>query len=348
MADQQTPTPDSTSTAPAPQQQQPPASTAPSTPAAPPMSARDKFEAFKAEVRAKESPPPSAEPAAPAKPDPDLAAVERILSEDRRVKEAKKKVDEERQQTASERAAWEKEKEQERAELDLAKAVKAAKEKGDAVGLLRALGYTDKDIWDGGEDSLLFKLADAKVKQPELTLKEQVDKAIAAKDAEKEEAQKTEAAQKAKEAADFARQKHEEAVALMEQSKEAFAKNAFDVVGSSPDKYPSLVRWGVRAGAVAEYAWNVLQDSNGEQELSEEEALNDLEAHFAQKSREALGIGQETEPKPEPPVHRGVSINPSWQAQTGAPVSTKARPADLRGKFEALKEDARKKFAERR
>jgi hypothetical protein len=303
----------------------------------------------KAQEAAKTTPAPAAndnaKPAAAANDnakaksaeDRELEALDRILREDERQKAEAKKL-------AAERAAWQAEREREKAELEIARAIKAARDKGDPLGLLRALGLTDADIYEG-DQPFIYRLAEARTKgaQP-ISEQERIDAAIEQKLlAKASEQQKAEEARLTKEREE-AQQRQAAAEQKLSTAKAAYGKNVAAIFAEgAAAKFPSIgkaIALGQRLGvafdpaaAATEYALANLAHTNGAQMLTEEEALSDLEEFYAERFKEQ----PEPEKKPEPERLRatGISVNPSWQRQDGAPAA--ATPADLNGKFEALK-----------
>lgn len=338
MADKEDSTPGTQPAAP----QQPPAATPPTSPAADPKppALLDKFSQLKEAARREKAaaekaaaPPPS--PAEPTK-DPDMAAVNRLLAEDKRVKEEARKV-------AAERTAWEAQKAAEKAELEAARAMKAARTRGDIVGALKALGYSEDDLYTG-DDSILFKLAEAKTPREALTEEQRAELQRAAIKAEVAAAKAAEDAQKAKEAEEAAQAADAEAKAFTKSAAEAYSASALAIIAANPAKYPTLTKWDIDIESVTQWAWDRIVESKGAVVPTEEEALAACEAQLLKWSREAAGITEEA-PKPAPTPHRGISINPGWQSQTGSPE--RPRPVDLKGKFDALKERARKEQSAR-
>lgn len=290
-----------------------------------PVTVKDRFTDVKARAREAEKPPAVEAKPAEKPVDPDLAAVTRILEQDRRVKAEAKRVSEER-------AALNADRERDKAERATAIAAKEAIGKRDAIGALRALGFTDAEIYDG-DDSILFKLAEARVNKPQLDAATQIESAIAAKLAEREEAEKAALTAKEKVDADAIAAKQAEAEAFTAQAKVAYAENVTAIAAANIAKYPTLAAFGVTNEVVANYAWNVLVNSRGETVISEEQALADMESHYAEKARAAVGTTAAESTRTRP------GVTPAWSASAGSPG--KEQPRDLRGKFEALKERAR-------
>lgn len=286
-------------------------------------------EAAKPAPAAKEEPKTATTPAKAA--DPDAEAVERILREDRRVKEEAKKLEREKAELAAKSAEV-------KSAAELKAQVEAARANKDAVGVLRALGYTDDDIFTG-DDALIFKLAEAKAKAPAITDKAALEKVVADKLAERDAAEKAETEKKAQEAADAAAQKQAEAKLAIESAKENYSKSVARIAAAAADKYPTLVKLGIPVGVVTEYAWNTGVESQWKTVLTEEQALEQLETHYRERARAALGLDKPAETPPPPPKHVGISINPSWQAQNGRPAAKP--PSTLAEKEQALRERAR-------
>ena len=290
-----------------------------------------RHQALKAEHRAKQAAAEAATrpaPVAEAKPDPDVEAVARILEEDKRVKAERKAVETERQRVAAEKAAIEAEKAQAGEELKQTQAFKAAKASKDPIAMMRALGMTDAEIFEG-DDGLMFKLAEARSKKPGASTADQVEAIVAKKLDEKAAADK-----KAQEDRDAAtRADIEKSVAG---AKSAFARNVVDIAAKSPEKYPHLVALEVKASVVANYAWQVLANSKGKTELTEAQALQELEEFYAKKVEKAR-------PADAAPARPSLTITPGMQQRTGTPAAE--QPKTLKGKFEALKVGLREKIS---
>lgn len=317
----------------------PAAGTAPAgtTPAAP--AAAKSFADLKVKAKEAATPAPK-DPTTPVvvKPDPDLEAAERILAEDARVKADAKRVVADAKKVADERAAWEAEKEKEKDELATARAVKAAVAKKDAIGALKALGLTDKDIYEG-DDSIMFKMAEARTAKPQLDEKERLQAVVEEKLAEKEAAKKKEDDEKT--AAEKKKTDDEKAAAQarVDAAQQAYTDNVMEVFTANQAKYPTLLKLG-KAGKmyyqdVTAHAWDKIVSSKGEITLTEEQALDEMEKHYSDllKDEEKAPPDKKAEP------HRHMSITPDHQAVT--PTPKRAPPGDLRGKFDALKEKAR-------
>lgn len=293
----------------------------------------DKFAAVKEKAKAPAAKPaeakPEEKPAPIAAKDPDVEAVERILRQDAQNKKEAKRLAEERAAIAAER-------EREKPELETARAVKAAREKGDVVGILKAHGFTDSDIWEGNT-SILFRLAEAKTKAPEVDQAAQLETAIAAKLAEKEAAAKGETEKAAKEAAEKAEKEKAELAAVVESAQDRYSKSVATIAAANPEKYPTLVKLGIPVKTVTDYAWQVLINTKNETILTEEEALADMEKFYLEKARAAVGV--DDKPPEEKPAYRGgISVTPNWQAQTPGPGPKPA--GSLTEKFQALKRKA--------
>lgn len=303
------------------------------------LRAAQSYDALKAKAKAASAPAPGAaaepaKPAAAAKVDPDVEAVERILREDARSKAERKAAQADREAAAAERAAA-------RVEVDAARAARDARAKGDAIGALKALGFTEADIYEGDE-SIVFKLAESRALKPQLDERARLEAVVADKLAEKEAAEKADGEAKAKAAADEAEKAKAAAEANVTSAREAYAKNVIQSVSAAPDKYPSLLALEIPARVVVDYAWQTIVNSRGETVLTEEQALADLEAHYAARARKAAGIADD-KPKAAPAPHVPITVNPSWQATSGTP----ARPVatTLKDKEAALRDRARKAAA---
>lgn len=322
---------------------------APATPAVPsapapeaasakePVTVADKFAATKARAKEAAAPKPEAKPVESAAPkvDPDLEAVERILKQDARVKAEAKRV-------ADEKAAWTAERDKERKELDAARAARAAREKGDVIGALKALGLTEADIYEG-DDSVLFKLADARSKKPEIDEKTRLEAVVAEKLKEKEDAEKTAAEAKDKEEKEKAAKVQSDVDAQVTTARDAYSENVLAIAAANPSKYPAMVALGITAKVVTDYAWNTIVNSKGEVVLSEEEALADLEKHYAAVAKKASGVEDKPAPVETKAPHRPISVNPGWQSST--PTPSRPPATTLADKFARVKEEARRKFA---
>lgn len=331
--------PEPTTTAPA-----APAATTTTTPAAAPAAgqtpnAAKSFTELKERARAAAKPATPAASDTPAKPDPDIAAVERILHEDRRVKDARAKLD-------AERAQWAAEKETEKIEVESARAAKLAREKGDVLGLLKALGLSERDIYEG-EDSLIFKLADLRGKQPQLAESERIEQVVQEKLTQKAAEEKAAAEKAAADAAEVAKQKQQEAETFANTARDAFSKSVATIAAENTAKYPTLIALEIPVKVVTDYAWNTLVNSKGETVLTEQQALEHLEEHYRAKVEKARG-GAAAAPAAAAAAkdagRPGVRVsaatpNPSWQAQAGTPAKSPA--SSLGDKFRAVKERAR-------
>lgn len=325
-----------------------------------PKGAKASFEDVKARARAAAAAPaakpddkaPAAAPAA-AKPDdktpppkdPDLEAQVRLHAEDRRLKEEAKRIE-------LDKAAIADREKQLAADRELITNVKAAKDKGDVLALLRSHGFSDADIYEG-EESVIFKLAELRGKLPQLAASEQIAKVVQDKLDEKAAEAKAEEERKAKEAEEAAKKENEKAAATIATAKTHFSRNVARIAHENAAKYPSLVALEVPITVVTEYAWNTLINSEGKIELTEEEALADMEKHFKAKRDKAAALEAPKDDEPDPAKKKhdgkpGVRIvkpspNPNWQATTPAPAgggggggdrpkSLKEKEADMRAR----------------
>lgn len=324
----------------------PPAAGVDKPAAAKPEAIGDKFAALKARAHQTPAAPKGADPAKPAaaapekkESDPDIAAVERILKEDARVKAEAKKVAAERAAAAAERAAWEAEKTKERETLEAARAARAAREKGDVIGMLRAHGLTDADIYEG-DTSILFKLAEARSQAPAVDEKTRFEAVVAEKLAEKEAAEKAAADTKAKEEKEKLDKEQAEAKAVIEEAQENYSKSVHAIVAANPEKYRALIKHQIPAGVVTKYAWNTLMNTKGETQLSEEEALADLEEYYRKLAKEVVTPEEKKEDAPiAQQPQRGIRVNPDAQSRTPTPAAPPA--TSLKDKYAQLKQKAR-------
>lgn len=297
-------------------------------------SVNEKFADVKAKAKAPApaaKPEAKAEPAKPAAKDPDVEAVERILRESERNKKEAKRL-------AEEKTAFAAEKEQDKTEREIARAVRAAREKGDVVGILKAHGFTDADIWQG-DNSILFKLAEAKTKAPEVDQKTLLEAAVAEKLEEKEAAAKAEKEKTDKESKDKEAAEAAKVTELVGSAQERYSRSVAEIAAANREKYPTLIELGIPVKVVTDYAWHTLKNSNGETVLTEEQALADVEEHYRAKAKKAAGVSEPKKEEPPPRAHRGTSITPSWQAQTPSPAARGG--GSLSDKFSALKQRAR-------
>lgn len=286
------------------------------------------FEDLKTKGRAAPTgniPDNKAAPANGADKDPDFVAVQRLLAEDARNKTEAKRLREER-------IAWESERARSKTEMDAAVTARQAREKGDVISMLKALGMSEQEIYEG-DDALFFKLAEARAKKPEIDQKTQLATMLEQKLSEREAAQAKVAEEAKVKTADEQRQAQEAMLANVQAAKDTYSKNVAAIAHAGTDKYPTLIALGIPVTAVTDYAWNVIVNSQGRESLSADDALADLEKHYAEK------IGK-LRPAPEPKKYvSAISVNPGWQAQDGAPGREAAK--DLKSKFEALKQRAR-------
>jgi len=327
----------------------PPAPDAAPAVAAPPpakVTAKDAFAALKARAKEAAAKPAEAAPAEkpldeqaakpePEKVDPDLAAVNRILQEDRRVKAEARRI-------AEEKATLKAERERHAPDLEKVTAVRAAMEKRDALTALRALGFTDAEIYDG-DDSIVFKLAEARTRKPEIDAAAVAERVINEKLTAKDAAEKAAREAADKEKAEAAARAQAERAQVIEQAKDGFTRQVAEIAAADPSKYPTLVALGVPAHVATDYAWHALMESNGARDVSEQEALEAIEKYYAERVERTRPKATEA-PAPAPveagpPIRLKPSPNPNWQAQTGTPQRHGGN--SVKEKFEALKERAR-------
>jgi hypothetical protein len=271
-----------------------------------------------------------------AKVDPDLEAAERLLKQDRANKAAAKALEDERK-------AWQAQRDAEKAELDQARAVKAALAGKDPIGALKAIGLTEKDIYEG-DDSLIFRLSELRAKKPELDQAQLLSQAVDAKLKEKADADAAAEAKRLEDAKAEAKKAQDDAAIVVANAKEGFAANVAAYSQANADKYPTLAALEIPVRVVVEYAWQAAVQSKGEISLTEAEALDQLEAHYAAKvakTRPAEPPAKVEETGPSRLVVRPpTTVQPSWQATAGTPAN--GAPASLKDKEKALYERGRK------
>lgn len=247
------------------------------------------------------------------------AALSALVNEDRRVKAEAKRIADERKKLDDDRKAWEDTRKSEETELAATRAAKAARAKGDTVGALRALGYTNEDLYES-DGALFWQLAELQSKRPEATAEEAAAKLVDQKLAERDAAAKAE-----KERADAERKKTEDAAAEASAKEDQKARDDFHksivttanaAIAKDASKYKAIrAHGGLNPAAVDRYVEDFYKASGNTAIPSEVEILDAFEAAFledAKKKAEALGLAPPA-PTPKPPA----TVTKGWRQDPG-------------------------------